>query len=69
MEDLKADSDFYNIGEPVKDGSLNLLKVSDDEYTVFYQERGEIFERQVFFTYEEALDYLSRRIKEVYDIL
>ena len=27
MENLKIDPDFYNIGEPVKDFSLNLLKI------------------------------------------
>ena len=28
MENLKIDPDFYNIGEPVKDFSLNLLKMN-----------------------------------------
>ena len=39
MENLKIDPDFYNIGEPVKDFSLNLLKIVENEYTVFYQEK------------------------------
>ena len=50
------------------DASLNLLKVSDDEYTVFYQEKGRIYKRQIFFTYEDALDYLYERIKSAVDV-
>lgn len=69
MENLKIDPDFYNIGEPVKDFSLNLLKLVENEYTVFYQEKGDIVSRQIFFTYEEALDYLFQEIKKAYNIL
>ena len=69
MENLKIDPDFYNIGEPVKDFSLNLLKIVENEYTVFYQEKGDIVSRQIFFTYEEALDYLLQEIKKAYNIL
>ncbi|MBV4277734.1 hypothetical protein [Odoribacter splanchnicus] len=69
MENLKIDPDFYNIGEPVKDFSLNLLKIVENEYTVFYQEKGDIVSRQIFFTYEEALDYLFQEIKKAYNIL
>ena len=69
MEDWNVRPGFYNINGPLKDFSYNLLKVSADEYVLFYLEKGEIDDRQIFFTYEEALDYLSRRIKEVYDIL
>ena len=69
MENLKIDPDFYNIGEPVKDFSLNLLKIVENEYTVFYQEKGDIVSRQILFTYEEALDYLFQEIKKAYNIL
>ena len=68
MENLKIDPDFYNIGEPVKDFSLNLLKIVENEYTVFYQEKGRIYKRQIFFTYEDALDYLYERIKSAVDV-
>lgn len=58
----------YNIGELVKDTSWNLLKIAENEYTVFYQEKGEIDNRQLFFTYEDALDYLYEQIKSEVDL-
>lgn len=68
MKEWDVSPDSYNINAPVMDTSLNLLKVSDDEYTVFYQEKGRIYERQIFFTYEDALDYLYERIKSAVDV-
>ena len=68
MKEWDVSPDSYNINAPVMDASLNLLKVSDDEYTVFYQEKGRIYKRQIFFTYEDALDYLYERIKSAVDV-
>lgn len=48
MKEGDVSPDSYNINAPVMDTSLNLLKVSDDEYTVFYQEKGRIYKRQIF---------------------
>lgn len=66
MENLKIDPYFYNIGESVRDFSFDLFKIAEDEYTVFYQEKGDIMGRQIFFTYEEALDYLFQALKKAY---
>ena len=66
MENLEIDPFWYNIGGPVRDFCSNLLKIAEDEYTVFYQEKGDIIDTQIFFTYEEALDYLFKVLKTAY---
>ena len=68
MKTWNVASRYYSISEEKKENAVNLEKISDDLYCVYYLERGEKIEMKSFTKIEDAYDEVARVIKSWIDV-
>ena len=68
MKTWNVASQYYSISEERKEYAVNLEKISDDLYSVYYLERGEKIEARNFTKIEDAYDEVARVIKSWIDL-